>query len=255
MGACYDDDSVTFIPYLSAYCGASPAWQPAIVITYCLWVCVLFSLLSTTADRHFVPQLRWLSALLRLRPEIAGITLLAFGNGAPDIFTAMAGIDGAGEFDLVLGEMLGASNFISTVVLASVLLATRPSAGGGGVALDRAEFSRDLAAYLVTVLTMLGVSLDGEVTLLEALALPAVYLAYVGAVVYQSRAAGADARAVLLEGGGGEAASSSAAAPLPAKAAAEPPIVLHGVLMPKVHEPPRVAMHHAQHYRRFSIVQ
>ena len=46
----------------------------------------------------------------------------ALGNGAPDIFTALAGISGAHDFELVAGELLGASNFISTVVLAAVLL-------------------------------------------------------------------------------------------------------------------------------------
>ena len=66
-----------------------------------------------------------MSARLGLRPEIAGITLLALGNGAPDIFTALAGISGAHDFELVAGELLGASNFISTVVLAAVLRQAR----------------------------------------------------------------------------------------------------------------------------------
>ena len=38
-----------------------------------------------------------MAVLLRLSPDIAGITLLAFASGAPDIFTELAAING-GEF-------------------------------------------------------------------------------------------------------------------------------------------------------------
>lgn len=54
------------------------------------------------ADNFFVPPLNLLSEKLRLSPSIAGITLLAIGNGAPDVFTAYAGLKG-GDLQLVLG--------------------------------------------------------------------------------------------------------------------------------------------------------
>jgi sodium/potassium/calcium exchanger 6 len=49
-----------------------------------------------------VPPLNLLSEKLRLSPSIAGITLLAIGNGAPDVFTAYAGLH-KDDIDLVLG--------------------------------------------------------------------------------------------------------------------------------------------------------
>lgn len=39
-------------------------------------------------------MLQYISELLRLSPDIAGVTLLAFASGAPDIFTELAAIDG-----------------------------------------------------------------------------------------------------------------------------------------------------------------
>jgi len=40
------------------------------------------------------PSLQHIAVLLRLSPDIAGITLLAFASGAPDIFTELAAING-----------------------------------------------------------------------------------------------------------------------------------------------------------------
>lgn len=40
---------------------------------------------------------QYISELLRLSPDIAGVTLLAFASGAPDIFTGLAAIDGGAK--------------------------------------------------------------------------------------------------------------------------------------------------------------
>ena len=42
----------------------------------------------------FAPRPQHIAVLLRLSPDIAGITLLAFASGAPDIFTELAAING-----------------------------------------------------------------------------------------------------------------------------------------------------------------
>eukprot|EP00913_Durusdinium_trenchii_P027253 g25568.t1 len=56
-----------------------------------LWVLLLLWLLNDTAEVYFVPPLRYWSARLRLSPCLAGATLVAVGNGAPDlVMTALA---------------------------------------------------------------------------------------------------------------------------------------------------------------------
>ena len=113
------DDADAQLPYYEIHYCALPCAPAVMYVLAALWLALLFSLVGSTADEYIVPSLERLSDQLRLSPNVAGVTLLALGNGAPDIFTALAGINGAHDFDLVLGELLGASNFISTVVLSS----------------------------------------------------------------------------------------------------------------------------------------
>ena len=57
----------------------------------------------------------------RLSHNIAGVTILAFGNGAPDIFSALASVDQQRP-ELLLGGLFGAGIFVTTAVAGAVCL-------------------------------------------------------------------------------------------------------------------------------------
>ena len=73
----------------------------------------------------------------------------------------------------MLGELLGASNFISCVVLAAVLLCASPERDGDGgadathVAVNRGEFLRDVLAYVIACVAILAIAIDGNIHLFE----------------------------------------------------------------------------------------
>ena len=93
----YCGDVVTLIDYMQIFYCTSGGHGMRAILTFVLvvWLVLLISLLATTADYYFVPPLEYLSfSMLKLSPEVAGITLLALGNGAPDVFGALAGING-----------------------------------------------------------------------------------------------------------------------------------------------------------------
>lgn len=59
-------------------------------------------------DSHissFCPALAALAKAMRMSENLAGVTLLAFGNGSPDIFTALA--DFEGDTELLYSELFG----------------------------------------------------------------------------------------------------------------------------------------------------
>ena len=78
--------------------------------------------LGSTADNFLMPQLTYLSKLLRLSPDVAGVTLLAVGNAAPDVFSAIAVAtsdlkSSKQQLDLsfMLSDIIGGTLFIMTV--------------------------------------------------------------------------------------------------------------------------------------------
>ena len=85
-----------------------------------MWVVALFYVLGDTADTYFCPVLARLSTEMGLSPNLAGITFLALGNGAPDIASILiASFQGSAQISY--GEPLGAGVFVTTAVTAAVV--------------------------------------------------------------------------------------------------------------------------------------
>ena len=58
---------------------------------------VLMYCLASTADDYLSPSLEHIVVTFGLSESFAGVTLLAFGNGAPDVFSAIAAVSGSSE--------------------------------------------------------------------------------------------------------------------------------------------------------------
>lgn len=59
---------------------------------------------------------------MKLSQNIAGVTFLAFGNGAPDVFSAIAAVGNSkdGDSGLAFGALFGAGVFVSTVIVGCI---------------------------------------------------------------------------------------------------------------------------------------
>eukprot|EP00403_Amphidinium_massartii_P045511 CAMPEP_0178464644 /NCGR_PEP_ID=MMETSP0689_2-20121128/50948_1 /TAXON_ID=160604 /ORGANISM="Amphidinium massartii, Strain CS-259" /LENGTH=508 /DNA_ID=CAMNT_0020091551 /DNA_START=142 /DNA_END=1668 /DNA_ORIENTATION=+ len=149
-----------------------------------MWLGMMISLLASTADNFFVPQLETMSERLHLSEDVAGVTLLALGNGMPDVMTANSALGNEDEdgFGMMMGEFMGAGNFIVGFILAVVLLMQK-----GPTQVDGLPFLRDTAAYIAVLLLMVAVTWDRVITLLEAFSFFLVYGLYVALVVVPGR--------------------------------------------------------------------
>eukprot|EP00240_Pyramimonas_obovata_P005867 CAMPEP_0118941076 /NCGR_PEP_ID=MMETSP1169-20130426/33011_1 /TAXON_ID=36882 /ORGANISM="Pyramimonas obovata, Strain CCMP722" /LENGTH=331 /DNA_ID=CAMNT_0006885741 /DNA_START=510 /DNA_END=1501 /DNA_ORIENTATION=- len=148
------------------------------------WVFVCFYALGVAADKFFCPSLERIAAFLQLAPDVAGATLLSFGNSAPDVFTqiAAARTEGNRDLPLAISAVGGAGMFITTIVLAAIILCA-PEV----VQVAPRSFIRDAGFYLFAVVAMLLVLVDGTVYLFEGLFLAAVYLAYILFTIFGER--------------------------------------------------------------------
>lgn len=84
---------------------------------------IFFLILYLTANDHLTPSLGLMSNWLGLSPTVAGVTLLAFGNGAPDFFTSLLGTEEIEMVPLILGGAIGSGLFITCFVFGLVILA------------------------------------------------------------------------------------------------------------------------------------
>ncbi|XP_048369638.1 mitochondrial sodium/calcium exchanger protein [Sphaerodactylus townsendi] len=166
-----------FLNYLNGIFCVFPAdLQPVAVTLYILWLFYLFLILGVTAEKFFCPNLSAISTKLKLAHNVAGVTFLAFGNGAPDVFSAVVAFSDPRTAGLAIGALFGAGIFVTTIV-------------AGGIAMVRPfttasrPFLRDAIFYMVAVfLTFVALYFE-QVTLAEALSYIGLYVFYVLTVV------------------------------------------------------------------------
>ena len=149
------------------------------------WLLMLLLALGSTADVFLMPQLHYLSDLLRLSPDVAGVTLLAVGNGAPDVFSAIAVATGnlqtQMDLSLMLSDIIGGTLFIMTVVVGSVVWLASDRSPGWTV--GKLPFWRDTIALLVAVSAVLKVAHDGVINIEEAVGFLLLHAVYIGLVL------------------------------------------------------------------------
>ncbi|XP_078083140.1 mitochondrial sodium/calcium exchanger protein [Mustelus asterias] len=169
-----------FIDYLrGAVCGFPHHLLPLAIALYAIWLFYLFVFLGTTAEVFFCPNLAAIAASLKLSHNVAGVTFLALGNGAPDVFSAIVAFSDPRTANLAIGALFGAGIFVTTVVAGGVTLA-RPF-----IVASR-PFLRDVIFYMAAVFWTFLVLYFGSIDLGQALGYLALYVIYVLTVIISS---------------------------------------------------------------------
>ncbi|GME83637.1 unnamed protein product [Ambrosiozyma monospora] len=132
---------------------------------------VLFVVLGLLASNYLTPNLTSLSNLLHMNEKLSGLTLLAFANGAPDMFSTYIAMDN-GSTALAIGELLGSANFALTVVFGSMMI-VRP------FKVDYNTFIRDVSLFAVLITISLLFLWDGKIAFWESIALCLLYVCYI----------------------------------------------------------------------------
>ncbi|KAM4709569.1 mitochondrial sodium/calcium exchanger protein [Discoglossus pictus] len=166
-----------YLNYLEgAFCTFPPSLFPFAIFLYVLWLLYLFIILAVTAEKFFCPNLSAIANSLRLSHNVAGVTFLAFGNGAPDVFSAVAAFSDSRTAGLAIGALFGAGVFVTTVVAGGITLVKPFTAASR-------PFLRDIVFYITAIFLTFYVLYRGSVRLSEVLVYLLLYLAYVMVVV------------------------------------------------------------------------
>lgn len=114
---------------------------------------------------------------------MGGVTLLALGNGAPDVFASLAAVR-SGQYRTGFGAILSAGTFVSAFVVGFVAIYAAP------FNVDPGSFVRDVAFYLVGALFLFYVYLSGEITFWQAVGFVGFYIFFVGFVFWMDLGTG-----------------------------------------------------------------
>ena len=147
-----------------------------------LWLIYLVLTIGTVADAFFVPTLTAISAQLGLNDNVAGVTLVAIGNGAPDIFSAVASFTNSDPAvaQLAIGSLLGAGMFVIMVVSGACMIITPFKPPSRPVL-------RDIIAYIWGLYWLLYCLYKGRIELFDSIGFLVFYVVYVAMVVIGSK--------------------------------------------------------------------
>jgi Ca2+/Na+ antiporter len=142
---------------------------------------VAFYLLASTACTYLSPALSRLSSKLGISETLAGVTLLAFANGAPDVISSFAAGEGIEGVPLVVGAIFGAGLFVMAVVSGIVILTTKK------LRVLQDAFVRDIVFYLIATLYLILLGWIGKIHFIMAFGFIIMYAVYVYVVVKQEK--------------------------------------------------------------------
>ncbi|GMH07758.1 hypothetical protein Nepgr_009598 [Nepenthes gracilis] len=148
-----------------------------------LSVLLQFYILIRTAQDRFSVVVTKLCSHLSLSPSMGAVTLLALGNGAPDVFASLAAVRG-GHPRTGFGAILSAGTFVSAFVVGFVAIYAAP------FSVDPAPFVRDVLFYLIATLFLFYVYLSGELYVWQAIGFVGFYLFFVGFVFWMDLGSG-----------------------------------------------------------------
>uniref|UniRef100_A0A182IMD0 Sodium/calcium exchanger membrane region domain-containing protein n=1 Tax=Anopheles atroparvus TaxID=41427 RepID=A0A182IMD0_ANOAO len=166
-----------YVAFLYCTIGSDREYLFLLGFVLLLGVCMYyFVILGTTADQFFCPTLATIAKTLNISETLAGVTILAFGNGSPDLFTAVANPDA--DTELMFSELLGSAAFVIGVI-GGVVLLIQP------FSLAPWSISRDLALFIAAVLWITFRASDERFSIIDSSVLIGIYVAFLGLVVWE----------------------------------------------------------------------
>lgn len=171
---CLEEEAGLFSYLQLYYCKLENA-KPVAFIILTLWLGFLFSTIGIAASDFFCINLSTIANVLGLSESMAGVTLLAFGNGSPDVFSTFAAMN-SNNGSLAVGELIGAAGFITAVVAGSMAI-VRP------FKVAQKSFVRDVSFFIIATSFSMIFLADGHLRLWESAVMVGFYIFYVITVV------------------------------------------------------------------------
>lgn len=166
-------------------------------ISYCnlngkLWIAIpvvliflflSFYFLTSTTNKYLSDATSMIADALNMSQNLAGITILAFGNGAPDFISSFVAMNSKTGFQFAIGGVIGTSLFITTVVFSFVIYFSPES-----IKVIPRCFIRDICFMIFSNVFLLIISLAvGQMYWYTVQIFLLIYVGYVIFVIIQEK--------------------------------------------------------------------
>ena len=120
-------------------------------IIFCIFaILIIFKIICSTVDEYIAPSIVYISEYFNFSESLAGVTLLAFANGAGDVVTAIVASGSKDGVSYNVGALYGAGFFVLTLVIALTILNSTEK-----IVVDKSVIFRDIGFYIIaTIFTL-----------------------------------------------------------------------------------------------------
>ena len=138
---------------------------------FIILIFVCFRLMSSTASIYLSSSLTFISEKLGMSQNLAGVTFLAFGNGANDVISSIVASDPGEDanMNMALGALAGGGICITCLVFSMVIFY------GKRVKVEKHLFLRDISFYIIALILLFVFSFNEEITLVESIIFLSLY--------------------------------------------------------------------------------
>ena len=165
--------------YYFHYCLLNSSIVPSIIV-FLIFLIILFFILSSTSDLFLSTAMVKLIETYNINQNIAAVTLISFGNCAPDIISSLV----ASENDNIsfsLGSIIGSGMFITSFVLGLVVFK------GKDIKVNSLSFNRDLLLYIIALGIIVIIGIRKKINFFYSLGFISIYVLNVTLAFFQGK--------------------------------------------------------------------
>ena len=148
-------------------------------IIFILILVILFFIISTTTDIFLSTAITKIVETFKINQNIAAVTLLAFGNGAPDVISSLIASSDEEGISFSINSLIGSGMFITSFVLGSVVFK------GKEILVKPNMFNRDIILYSVSLFYIVIIGFKNKITIIDSLIFIFVYVLNIIFALYQ----------------------------------------------------------------------
>ena len=166
--------------YSLYYCYMNGSIIPTSIIMIIILI-ILFFILSSPSDIFLSTAITKIVETLNINQNIAAVTLLAFGNGAPDVISSLVASDEIEGISFSISSLIGSGMFITSFVLGSVVFK------GKDILVNPNMFNREIILYLISLFHIILIGFKKKITIIDSSIFILIYTLNIICAFYQGR--------------------------------------------------------------------